>query len=132
MAFMFEKLDVYQKAVDLADIVTKLTSEFPKGTYYLTDQLNRAALSISLNIAEGNGRWHKAERKNFFRISRGSCHECVPILEICRRRNLITVEQHRQLLNELETIGKMISGLIQGLDRQQALHQAAESKPSPT
>jgi len=113
---MFEKLDVYQKALDLADTITKLTSEFPKGTYYLVDQLNRAALSVPLNIAEGNGRWHKAERKNFFWIARGSCHECVPILEICLRRDLITEEQKKLLYGELEIIGKMIAGLVKGLE----------------
>lgn len=116
MPFMFQKLEVYQKAIDLADKITKLTNEFPKGTYYLTDQLNRAALSVSLNIAEGNGRWHKAERKNFFWIARGSCHECVPILEICRRRNLITEDQHGELIRDLETIAKMIAGLVRRLE----------------
>jgi four helix bundle protein len=113
---MFEKLEVYQKAVDLADKLTKITSEFPKGTYYLSDQLNRAVLSISLNIAEGNGRWHKAERRNFFWIARGSCHECVPLLELCRRRGFITDQQHIELFVELETIAKMIAGLVKGIE----------------
>ena len=62
MRFMFENLDVYQKAVDFAEQASVLTEAFPKGNYYLTDQINRAALSISLNIAEGNGRYHKPER----------------------------------------------------------------------
>jgi four helix bundle protein len=56
---MFEKLEVYQKAVDLAAEISEITETFPKGNYYLSDQLNRAALSIPTNIAEGNGRWHK-------------------------------------------------------------------------
>jgi four helix bundle protein len=54
MAFMFENLDVYQKAMDFADEITSLTSAFPRGFYFLTDQLNRAALSIATNLAEGN------------------------------------------------------------------------------
>ena len=66
IAFIFEKLDVYQKAVDFADKIGELTKDFVKGNYYLSDQLNRAALSISANIAEGNGRYHKAERIIFF------------------------------------------------------------------
>ena len=66
MAFLFEKLDVYRKAVDFADNIYELTKDFPRGSYYLADQLNRAALSISANIAEGNGRFHKADRANFF------------------------------------------------------------------
>ena len=56
MAFMFEKLLVYQKAVDLAERVSTLAEQFPRGYYFLVDQLNRAALSIATNLAEGNGR----------------------------------------------------------------------------
>lgn len=57
MSFMFESLDVYRKAVDMADELGSLTAEAPRGCYYLTDQLNRAALSIATNLAEGNGRF---------------------------------------------------------------------------
>lgn len=63
---MFEKLEVYQKAVTLAADIAGLTEAFPRGYYFLTDQLNRAALSIATNLAEGNGRFTKPDRKNFF------------------------------------------------------------------
>ena len=66
MAFMFENLQVYQKAVDFADRISSFTEKFPRGYYFLTDQLNRAALSIAANLAEGNGRFTKPDRKNFF------------------------------------------------------------------
>jgi len=89
MTFAFEKLLVYQKSVDFADQVCVVTEEFSRGYGFLVDQLNRAALSISANIAEGNGRFTKADRKNFFFISRGSVQECVPLLELARRRSLI-------------------------------------------
>jgi four helix bundle protein len=112
MAFIFEKLDVYKKSVDLAEEVSKLTESFSRGSYYLSDQLNRAVLSISTNIAEGNGRYHKADRAHFFRIARGSAFECVPLLEICRRKKLIDAEIHNSLKLELENIGKMLSGLM--------------------
>ena len=79
MPFMFENLQVHQKAIDLADRIASLTERFPWGYYCLTDQLNRAALSISTNLAEGNGRFTKADRKNFFIIARGSVQECVPL-----------------------------------------------------
>jgi len=119
MAFMFENLQVYQKAVDLADQVAGLTEGFPRGYYFLVDQLNRAALSIATNLAEGNGRFTKADRRNFFVIARGSAQECVPLLEIARRRGLIDDQQHAGLRAELEEIAKMISGLINGLDRRE-------------
>jgi four helix bundle protein len=68
--FLFENLEVYQRAVDFADRIDRLTIALPtKGNHYLVDQLLRASLSISLNIAEGNGRWHVKERRNFFWIA---------------------------------------------------------------
>ena len=57
MAFMCEKFEDYQKAVSFADQVVTLTQTFPRGFYFLSDQLNRAALSIAANLAEGNGRF---------------------------------------------------------------------------
>jgi four helix bundle protein len=78
MTFAFEKLLVYQKSVDFADQVCVVTEEFSRGYGFLVDQLNRAALSISANIAEGNGRFTKADHKHFFGIARGSVQECVP------------------------------------------------------
>jgi four helix bundle protein len=79
--------------------------------------LNRAALSIATNLAEGNGRFTKADRKHLFAIARGSTQECIPLLELARRRGLISDEDHIVLLGELETIGKMISGLIAGIEK---------------
>ena len=54
MAFMFEKLEVHQKAVTLADQTAEMSQSFPCGFCFLSDQLNRAALSIATNLAEGN------------------------------------------------------------------------------
>ena len=117
MAFAFEKLIVYQKAVDFTEQIVNLTNKFPRGYYFLVDQLNRAALSIATNIAEGNGRFTKADRKNFFIIARGSIQECVPLLELAHRINLIDEKIYTQFRNELEAIAKMISGLIKGTDK---------------
>ena len=114
---MFEKLEVYQKAVDFADEVAALTEGFPRGYRFLADQLNRAALSVATNLAEGNGRFTKPDRRNFFTISRGSAQECVPLLEVARRRGLIGEEAALTLKDRLEVITKMISGLINGLDK---------------
>jgi four helix bundle protein len=69
MAFAFEKLQVYQKAVDFADRIAALSEGFPRGYGFLADQLNRAALSIAANIAEGDGRFSKSDRLNFFGIA---------------------------------------------------------------
>jgi four helix bundle protein len=117
MAFTFEKLIVYQKAVNFADEISSLVENFPRGFGYLSDQLNRASLSIAANIAEGNGRFTKADRKNFFGIARGSVQECVPLLELARRRRLVTDDNHQILKSHLEEIAKMLSGLINGLEK---------------
>jgi four helix bundle protein len=82
-----------------------------------TDQLNRAALSIATNLAEGNGRFTKPDRKNFFTIARGSAQECIPLLEVARRRGLIDGSTHSALRSDLESIAKMLSGLINGLEK---------------
>ncbi len=116
MSFQFEKLLVYQKSIDFADQICCVTEQFSRGYGFLVDQLNRAALSISANIAEGNGRFTKADRKNFFIIARGSVQECVPLLELARRRTLIGVDQHTQLKAQLEEISRMLSGLINGVE----------------
>jgi four helix bundle protein len=117
MPFMFEKLEVYQKAVDFADEIAALTEGFPRGYGFLVDQLNRAALSIATNLAEGNGRFTKPDRRNFFTIARGSAQECVPLSEIARRRGLIKEPDSKALKERLEIIARMIGGLINGLDK---------------
>lgn len=116
MAFAFEKLMVYQKSVDFADQICQHIENFTRGYGFLVDQLNRAALSISANIAEGNGRFTIPDRRHFFGIARGSIQECVPLLEIARRRQLISDPIHETLRCQLEEVGKMLAGLINGLE----------------
>jgi four helix bundle protein len=70
VTFAFEILLVYQGS--FADAVCASTEQFQRGYGFLVDQLNREALPISSNIADGNGRFTKADRKHFFGIVRGS------------------------------------------------------------
>jgi four helix bundle protein len=117
MTFAFEKLIVYQKAIDFADRVCQLTEQFPRTYGFLIDQLNRAALSVAANIAEGNGRFTKPDRRNFFGIARGSMQECVPLLELARRRELLNDTVHAEMKERLEEIARMLSGLIGSLEK---------------
>jgi four helix bundle protein len=117
MAFAFEKLLVYQKAISFADDVCTITRELSRGYFFLGDQLSRASLSIAANIAEGNGRFTKPDRRNFFGIARGSVQECVPLLEFALRQTLIPPHRHEQLKADLEEIARMLSGLINGLEK---------------
>jgi len=119
MAFAFEKLLVYHKAIAFADAVCTLTKGFPRGYFFLADQLNRAALSIAANIAEGNGRFTRPDPKNFFGIARGSVQECVPLLELAGRQKLLEPPQHQHMKTELEEVARMLSGLINGLDKRE-------------
>jgi four helix bundle protein len=116
MPFAFEKLLVYQKAINFADAICSITRELPRGYFFLGDQLSRASLSIATNIAEGNGRFTRPDRRNFFGIARGSVQECVPLLELAARQNLVSKERYLQFMEDLEEISRMLSGLIKGLD----------------
>ena len=113
MEFLFEKLEVYQRAMSLVEAVDALI-ETIKGRFPATriDQLTRASLSIPLNIAEGNGRRRPAERSHFFTIARGSVFECVAVLEVLKRKHLLPVEKHAQIYGDLQVVAKMIGGLI--------------------
>ena len=117
MPFAFEQLLVYQKSVGLAEQVCVATRGFPRGYYFLVSQLNRAAVSIATNIAEGNGRVTPADRRNFFAIARGSVQECVPLLEIAARRQVLTPAIHARLRDELVEISRMVAGLMRSVDK---------------
>lgn len=109
--FNFENLEVYKKALTFANEIYELTKSWPKEyNYSLTDQIRRASLSIALNIAEGASRT-KPEFKRFISISRGSAHECIPILEIAEKQGIIEKSRKDELFEELLVISKMLSGL---------------------
>jgi len=86
--FDFEKLDIYKKAKAFnAKIRTCITSSNLDRT--TKDQLRRASFSIVLNIAEGSGRFSKADRRNFFIIARSSIFECVAILDVLKDEDIL-------------------------------------------
>ncbi len=90
MAFKFEKLIVWQKAVDLADFVHMLVKKFPKDELYiLTSQIKRAADSVSLNIAEGSTGQTNPEFKRFLGIALRSNIEVVGCIYLGKRRGYI-------------------------------------------
>lgn len=71
----FEDLRIYQAALEIVDLIYRRTKPFPKEELYgMTSQLRRAATSIPLNIAEGQGRSSPAENKQFLLIARGSIY----------------------------------------------------------
>jgi four helix bundle protein len=116
--FDFEKLDVYNKALEMVNTILELTEEFPKRyEYSLVSQLNRSSLSILLNISEGCNSFYKDEKKRYFRIARGSVFESVASLRISLRRGFISKKNFHDLYEECYDISKMVSGLITSVDK---------------
>lgn len=117
MPFLFEKLDCYNKALEFADqIESFLETDSLKISNTVRDQLSRASLSISLNLAEGNGRWHSADKRHFYFIARGSTFECVPILQLMKNRGAIENDQYTKFYAQTEALSKMITGLIKSTE----------------
>ena len=89
--FRFERLRVWHKAVELYDIVDDIACKLPTRTAFaLADQLRRAALSVSANIAEGSGRETSKDSTHFFTVAKASTYEVVSIASVRQRRGLMT------------------------------------------
>jgi four helix bundle protein len=118
--FNFENLNVYQKALDFVKLVYVATKGFPQEEIFgITSQLRRAAVSITLNIAEGSAQTKKGFKK-FIDIARGSLFECVAILQISQDLGYIGTQKIEQLRTKLVTISKMLSGLKRSLETKTA------------
>jgi four helix bundle protein len=109
--FSFEKLEVYQRALDFLVVAHKVIDALPRGYSALGDQLKRAALSIATNIAEGAGRPAPADQARHYGIARGSAMECAAILGACARLHLggeeLLVEGRALLISTVSMLTKM-------------------------
>lgn len=113
--FDFERLDVYQKALDFTNEIFTITLDFRKEIQYsLGDQFRRAALSICNNIAEGSRKDIRA-RKQFYNYSFDSARECIPMISLSVKQHQITKEQEEKLRNECIHICNMIYRLKQSI-----------------
>jgi four helix bundle protein len=113
MAFKFENLQVWQKALDLTDEVNSLTKKsFPKDELFvLTSQIKRAADSVVLNIAEGCTGQTNAVFKQFLGYSLRSAIEVVSCLFIGKRRKIINDTDFQKLYDDYQALCKMITAL---------------------
>ena len=84
--FDHEKLDAYQPAIELVALSDTSIERFPRGRAYLADQLQRAATSVALNIAEGAGEFPRNEKARFYRMAKRSATECAAIFDVCNSR----------------------------------------------
>ncbi len=114
--FNFEKLDVWQKAIDFADLIYNKTRAFPSDERFgLTNQLRRAAVSISSNIAEGSSRSSKSDFARFVEIATGSVFEVVSQAFIAHRQGFLSEDQFRKIYTDAEELSRMLSGLRKSL-----------------
>lgn len=111
--FDFEKLIVYKKSQDLHKEVNIFLKNNIFISRHISDQLKRAASSISLNIAEGSGKLSKADRRNFYTTARGSTYECVSILQILLDEEVLNTDQYKNFYQKYEEISKMLFRLIE-------------------
>ena len=90
MQFDHERLDVYQVAIQFVGLANGLAEGLPRGRGYLADQLQRAATSIALNVAEAAGELSAKDKARFYRMARRSATECAAILDVIRTLGLCT------------------------------------------
>jgi four helix bundle protein len=114
--FNFEKLDVWQEAIQFADLVYELSGNFPNDERFgLTNQMRRAAVSVSSNIAEGSSRVSRTDFARFVEIATGSLFEVVSQTTIALRRKMIAQSNYNKIYAAAEKQSKMLSGLRRSL-----------------
>ena len=117
----FRELRVWQAGMDLVESVYVITRSFPKEeTYALARQLQRAAVSIPSNIAEGHTREHLKEYLHHISMAQASLAEVETQLEIAARLKYITTEQLHKLLEKTISLGKQLYALRNSLSRKRS------------
>lgn len=124
----YRDLQVWQKSMDFVVNCYQFTAKFPKSEIYgLSSQLQRAAVSIPANIAEGHGRRYTKPFLNHLSISYGSLMETETHLQIAERLHYLDHATLSKLLEQSAEIGRMTNGLIDSLERR--LQNQASSDP---
>ena len=115
--FNFEKLETWHEAIAFADLVYQLTRNFPtEERFGLTNQMRRAAVSISSNLAEGCSRSSKADYARFVEIATGSVYEVVPQATFGRNQEFLSQPQYELVYCAAEKQSRMLSGLRKSLE----------------
>jgi four helix bundle protein len=116
----FKDLKVWQKSIDLAELVYQISASFPKDERYgLTSQVQRCCVSIPSNIAEGCGRNSDKDLQRFLSFSTGSSFELETQMILANRFNYINENTFNTFSNNLSEIQKMIFGLNNSLENKQ-------------
>ncbi len=105
----FKELKIWQRAMTLAEIVYKATSNFPaEEKFGLTSQLRRCAVSVASNISEGAGRASNPQFRHFLEFSMGSCNEIQTQIELASRFGYIDKAKSEDVSEEAVQVFKMI------------------------
>ena len=113
--FDHRKLDVYRVTIDFIAICDGIVENLPPGRSYLANQLRRACLSISLNVAEGAGEFSKKEKARFYRIALRSATECAAVLDVCRALSISDPQSIVRGDSLLHRIVPMLTKMIKNL-----------------
>ena len=114
----YRDLEVWQKSMDLVVLCYKMAKGFPQNEIYgLTSQLQRAAISIPANIAEGRHRQHSKEFLRHLSIAYGSLAELETHIQIAERLNYMNHNETSQVLNRTAEIGRMLNGLRKSIEK---------------
>jgi len=110
--FSFEKLNAWQRSRELVKMVYKITQKFPSGEKFgLINQMRRAAVSISSNLAEGTSRSSKKDQAHFSQISYGSLIEVLNQVILSLDLGFINIEDYELLRNKVEEVSNYINNL---------------------
>jgi four helix bundle protein len=110
--FGYRKLIAYQKAKEVIKRTHKLLKKFPlEERYALSDQLRRASVSITSNIAEGVNRYSVKDKSHFIEISYGSLMEVSSQFEVAEELGYITAEDRLSMDQLIEEVARLLSGL---------------------
>ncbi|EHO40241.1 S23 ribosomal protein [Caldithrix abyssi DSM 13497] len=113
----FTDLDVWKKGREIRIEIYKLCKTLPREEkFVLIDQMKRAAISVTANIAEGFGRYHFKENIQFLRMARGSLYELLDHLITCKDQNFIKEESFKKIEDIIYTNIKMINQFIKYLN----------------
>jgi four helix bundle protein len=107
----FQRMDVYQRAVEFLALVTELVEDVPRGHAERIDQLLRSAESVLRNIAEAAGRWSPADVAKHYKIARGEAMECVASLDVLKVRRLVDSDRYARGIELLERVVAMLTKL---------------------
>lgn len=118
MGQSYRDLFIWRESVEIAADVVAMTDTFPRmQRTALIDQMQRAAISVPSNIAEGKGRISPKEFRRFLAMARGSLFELHTQLEIARRINLLNPGSYEHLTTRMRKVGSGINNLMKKLNR---------------